>query len=146
MRQSVAVARAVAFASNVIFMDEPTAALGVVQRGKVLDTVRRVRDRGVAVVLISHRYDPVRCWNVGAYGSYYAVSPDRRHGVVHLLFYADRGPTEASVRIAGRWRSVRMLTLEGAPAAVDAEFQEDAVEVHLPRVPQYVALELNHAV
>jgi simple sugar transport system ATP-binding protein len=58
-RQSVAVARAVAYASNVIFMDEPTAALGVVQRGKVLDTVRRVRDRGVAVVLISHNMPEV---------------------------------------------------------------------------------------
>src|SRR5207248_2923794 len=53
-RQSVAVARAVAYASKVIFMDEPTAALGVVQRGRVLDTIRRVRDRGVSVVLISH--------------------------------------------------------------------------------------------
>jgi simple sugar transport system ATP-binding protein len=58
-RQSVAVARAVAFASSVIFMDEPTAALGVVQRGKVLDTVRRVRDRGIAVVLISHNMPEV---------------------------------------------------------------------------------------
>jgi simple sugar transport system ATP-binding protein len=58
-RQSVAVARAVAYASKVIFMDEPTAALGVVQRGRVLDTVRRVRDRGVAVVLISHNMPEV---------------------------------------------------------------------------------------
>jgi len=58
-RQSVAVARAVAYASSVIFMDEPTAALGVLQRGKVLDTVRRVRDRGVAVVLISHNMPEV---------------------------------------------------------------------------------------
>jgi simple sugar transport system ATP-binding protein len=58
-RQSVAVARAVAYASGVIFMDEPTAALGVVQRGKVLETIRRVRDRGVAVVLISHNMPEV---------------------------------------------------------------------------------------
>ena len=58
-RQSVAVARAVAFARRVIFMDEPTAALGVVQRGRVLDTVRRVRDRGVCVVLISHNMPEV---------------------------------------------------------------------------------------
>lgn len=58
-RQSVAVARAVAFAGRVIFMDEPTAALGVVQRGRVLDTVRRVRDRGIAVVLISHNMPEV---------------------------------------------------------------------------------------
>jgi ABC-type sugar transport system ATPase subunit len=58
-RQSVAVARAVAFASRIIFMDEPTAALGVVQRGRVLDVIRRVRDRGVAVVLVSHNMPEV---------------------------------------------------------------------------------------
>jgi simple sugar transport system ATP-binding protein len=58
-RQSVAVARAVAFASKVIFMDEPTAALGVVQRGKVLENIRRVRDRGISVVLISHNMPEV---------------------------------------------------------------------------------------
>jgi simple sugar transport system ATP-binding protein len=43
----------------VIFMDEPTAALGVVQRGRVLDTVRKVADRGVCVVLISHNMPEV---------------------------------------------------------------------------------------
>jgi simple sugar transport system ATP-binding protein len=58
-RQSVAVARAVVFASRVIFMDEPTAALGVVQRGRVLDLIRRVRDRGVSVVLVSHNMPEV---------------------------------------------------------------------------------------
>jgi simple sugar transport system ATP-binding protein len=58
-RQSIAVARAVAYASKVIFLDEPTAALGVVQRGRVLDMVRRVRDQGVSVVLISHNMPEV---------------------------------------------------------------------------------------
>jgi simple sugar transport system ATP-binding protein len=58
-RQSVAVARAVAYASRVIFMDEPTAALGVLQRERVLETARRVRDRGVSVVLISHNMPEV---------------------------------------------------------------------------------------
>ncbi|MCC9307927.1 ATP-binding cassette domain-containing protein [Kitasatospora sp. RB6PN24] len=58
-RQSVAVARAVAFANRVIFMDEPTAALGVVQRARVLETVRRVADRGICVVLISHNMPEV---------------------------------------------------------------------------------------
>ena len=53
-RQSVAVARSVAWASKVVFLDEPTAALGVVQTGRVLETVRRIRSRGVAAVLISH--------------------------------------------------------------------------------------------
>jgi simple sugar transport system ATP-binding protein len=48
------VARAVTWADKVVFMDEPTAALGVVQTRAVLDLIRRVRDRGIAVVLISH--------------------------------------------------------------------------------------------
>jgi simple sugar transport system ATP-binding protein len=58
-RQCVAVARAVAWASRIVFMDEPTAALGVVQRAQVLDLIRRVRDRGVTVVLISHNMPEV---------------------------------------------------------------------------------------
>jgi simple sugar transport system ATP-binding protein len=58
-RQSIAVARAVAFASRIIFMDEPTAALGVVQRGRVLEVIRRVSERGVAVVLVSHNMPEV---------------------------------------------------------------------------------------
>lgn len=58
-RQSVAVARSVVWASKVVFMDEPTAALGVVQREKVLDVIKRVRDDGMAVVLISHNMPEV---------------------------------------------------------------------------------------
>lgn len=53
-RQSVAIARSVAWASRVLFLDEPTAALGVVQTRNVLDMIKRVRDKGVAVVFISH--------------------------------------------------------------------------------------------
>ncbi|MEJ2855543.1 MULTISPECIES: ATP-binding cassette domain-containing protein [unclassified Saccharothrix] len=58
-RQSVAVARSVVWASRLVFMDEPTAALGVVQRERVLDVVKRVRDQGMAVVLISHNMPEV---------------------------------------------------------------------------------------
>ncbi|NUO98684.1 MAG: sugar ABC transporter ATP-binding protein [Nonomuraea sp.] len=53
-RQGVAVARAVAWARHVVVMDEPTAALGVKESGQVLDMIRRVRDRGLPVILISH--------------------------------------------------------------------------------------------
>jgi fructose transport system ATP-binding protein len=53
-RQGVAVARSAAFARHVVIMDEPTAALGVKQSGVVLDLIRRVRERGLSVVLISH--------------------------------------------------------------------------------------------
>jgi simple sugar transport system ATP-binding protein len=58
-RQSVAVARSVVWASRVVLLDEPTAALGVVQRQHVLEVIRKVRDRGVAVVLISHNMPEV---------------------------------------------------------------------------------------
>jgi simple sugar transport system ATP-binding protein len=53
-RQAIAIARAVHWASQVVFLDEPTAALGVRQTANVLDTIRRVAGQGVAVVLISH--------------------------------------------------------------------------------------------
>jgi simple sugar transport system ATP-binding protein len=53
-KQAVAVARAAAWAKKVIFLDEPTAALGVVQTKNVLELIRRVRDRGLGVVFISH--------------------------------------------------------------------------------------------
>jgi fructose transport system ATP-binding protein len=53
-RQGVAVARAAAFARHVVIMDEPTAALGVKESNMVLDLIRRVRDRGLPVILVSH--------------------------------------------------------------------------------------------
>ena len=53
-RQAIAIARAVHWASQVVFLDEPTAALGVRQTANVLDTIRRVASHGVAVVFISH--------------------------------------------------------------------------------------------
>ena len=53
-RQGVAVARSAAFARHVVIMDEPTAALGVKESGMVLQLIRNVRDRGLAVILISH--------------------------------------------------------------------------------------------
>jgi D-xylose transport system ATP-binding protein len=53
-RQTVAIAKAVLWNSQVVVLDEPTAALGVAQTAQVLDLVRRLADHGVAVVLISH--------------------------------------------------------------------------------------------
>jgi simple sugar transport system ATP-binding protein len=58
-RQGVAVSRAVTWASKVVFMDEPTAALGVVQTRHVLDLIKSVRDQGLSVVLISHNMPEV---------------------------------------------------------------------------------------
>jgi simple sugar transport system ATP-binding protein len=58
-RQSVAICRSVMWADRLVFMDEPTAALGVRQTRKVLELIRRVADGGVAVVLISHNMTEV---------------------------------------------------------------------------------------
>jgi simple sugar transport system ATP-binding protein len=58
-RQGIAICRAVTWASKVVFMDEPTAALGVLQTRNVLDLIRRVRDHGLSVVLISHNMPEV---------------------------------------------------------------------------------------
>jgi ABC-type sugar transport system ATPase subunit len=58
-RQAVAVARAVAFSSTLVILDEPTAALGLRESARVLDLVRRLKDDGVAVILVSHSMDQV---------------------------------------------------------------------------------------
>jgi D-xylose transport system ATP-binding protein len=58
-RQAVAVARAAAFASRLVILDEPTAALGVRESRQVLDLIVRMRDEGKAVIVISHAMDHV---------------------------------------------------------------------------------------
>jgi ABC-type sugar transport system ATPase subunit len=59
IRQSVAVAKAVMWNSKLVLLDEPTAALGVVQTRSVLDLIKRLRDRGLAVMVISHNLNDV---------------------------------------------------------------------------------------
>lgn len=58
-RQTVAIARAVLWNSKVVILDEPTAALGVAQTEQVLHLVRRLADKGLAVILISHNLNDV---------------------------------------------------------------------------------------
>jgi fructose transport system ATP-binding protein len=53
-RQGVAVARAAAFGSRVLILDEPTAALGVKESSRVLELIKRVRDNGLPVIIVSH--------------------------------------------------------------------------------------------
>jgi len=97
-----------------------------------------------AAELISHRYDLVRFWNGGATGSYYTEGPEGKIAVAHLLFYSNRGPDAASVRIAGPWRRARACTVDvPSVPGVEVQLQKEALEIHLPRVPQYVALELS---
>ena len=57
--QAVAIARATAFDARVVIMDEPTAALAIKEVGKVLELIKRLRDHGTSVILISHRMDDV---------------------------------------------------------------------------------------
>jgi len=58
-RQAVAVSRAAAFASKVVILDEPTAALGVRESRKVLDLILRLREQGMALIVVSHAMDHV---------------------------------------------------------------------------------------
>jgi fructose transport system ATP-binding protein len=61
-RQAVAVARAAAFGSKVVILDEPTAALGVKESGMVLNMIKQLRDKGLSIILISHNMPHV--WEV----------------------------------------------------------------------------------
>jgi len=99
-RQGVAVARAAAFGTGVIIMDEPTAALGVRESGQVIELIRSIRDRGIPVVLISHDMphvfevaDRIHIHRLGRRAA--VVSPQERtmSDVVALMTGAAR-PTE----------------------------------------------------
>jgi ABC-type sugar transport system ATPase subunit len=78
-RQAIAVARAVMRDSELVIMDEPTAALGVSQTAQVLQLVRRLADRGIAVILISHNLNDV-----------FTVAD--RIAVMHLGHLVSQGP------------------------------------------------------
>jgi len=58
-RQAVAIARAAGWGSRIVIMDEPTAALGVQETARVERIILKLRDSGVAVLLISHNFDQV---------------------------------------------------------------------------------------
>ena len=96
-----------------------------------------------SVLLISHRYDLLRFWNGGSVGSYFTMAPGRKRAVVHILFYANIGPDESGVRVAGNYRSARLWTLDGKSSNLDMVPQKDAVELHLPAVAPYAAVELE---
>jgi len=91
-RQAIAVARAAAFASKVVILDEPTAALGVRESQRVLELIRRLREENKAVIVISHAMDHVmevadrvvvlrRGRKVGELDA----SPDARKQIVSLI-------------------------------------------------------------
>ena len=96
-----------------------------------------------SVLLISHRYDLLRFWNGGSVGSYFTMAPDRKQALVQVLFYADRGPDSAGVRVAGNYRSGKLWTLDGTNSRITMVAKKDAVEMDLPGTAQYAAAELE---
>jgi simple sugar transport system ATP-binding protein len=58
-QQSVAIARVIGFNARLIIMDEPTANLGIKEVGRLLDLIRRLREHGISVIVISHRLDDI---------------------------------------------------------------------------------------
>ena len=91
-RQAVAVAKAVMWNSKVVILDEPTAALGVAQTRQVLDLVRRLADRGLAVVLISHNLhdvfevaDRITVLRLGQRVDVYVAADTTQQQIVHAI-------------------------------------------------------------
>ncbi|MFD1150700.1 ATP-binding cassette domain-containing protein [Saccharothrix hoggarensis] len=95
-RQTVAIAKAVLWNSQVVLLDEPTAALGVAQTRQVLDLVRRLAEQGLGVVLISHNMndvfevaDRIACLYLGRMAAE-VNTKDVTHGQVVELITAGR--------------------------------------------------------
>lgn len=91
-RQAIAVAKAVMWNSRLVILDEPTAALGVAQTRQVLDLVRRLADRGLAVVLISHNLhdifevaDRITVLRLGQNVAEHIASETTQQEVVHSI-------------------------------------------------------------
>lgn len=91
-RQAIAVAKAVMWNSKLVILDEPTAALGVAQTRQVLDLTRRLAQRGLAVVLISHNLhdifqvaDTVTVLRLGQKVAEYETSKTTQQEVVHAI-------------------------------------------------------------
>jgi len=97
-----------------------------------------------AILLMSHRYELVRFFNAGALSSHLTVSPGRKSALLHLLSYANRGPEDASLRVAGRYRSAKLWTADRPdPRRLEVHAEKDGVELHLPPLSQYAAAELE---
>jgi D-xylose transport system ATP-binding protein len=102
-RQSVAVARSVLWDNKVVLLDEPTAALGVAQTHEVLALVRRLRDEGHGVVLISHNLvdvfeaaDRITVLRLGRYVGTYEAAKVGREQLVALMTGATPGEVAAT--------------------------------------------------
>jgi D-xylose transport system ATP-binding protein len=95
-RQAVAVAKAVMWESKVVILDEPTAALGVAQTRQVLDLTRRLADRGLGVVIISHNLhdifevsDRITVLRLGQMVDVFTTADTNQQEVVHSITAGD---------------------------------------------------------
>jgi len=100
-RQSVAVARAVLWNNRVVFLDEPTAALGVAQTKQVLDLVRRLAEQGLAVVLVSHNLvdifqvaDRITVLRLGRNVGVYEKAKTNEQEIVEAITFGAPAPEE----------------------------------------------------
>lgn len=91
-RQSIAVAKAVMWNSKLVILDEPTAALGVAQTRQVLDLVKTLAERGLAVVIISHNLhdifevaDRITVLRLGQNVAEFVTSDTTQQEVVHAI-------------------------------------------------------------
>ena len=103
-RQSVAVARAVMWNNRVVFLDEPTAALGVAQTQQVLALVRRLADQGIAVVFVSHNLvdvfevsDRITVLRLGRNVGVYEKESTNQQGIVQAMIAGKAASKEAEV-------------------------------------------------
>jgi len=106
-RQSIAVAKTVLRDPKVVLLDEPTAALGVVQTRQVLNLIRRLRDSGLAVVIISHNLadvfevaDRVIVLRLGQRVGTYDLATTTSEQIVAAITGAEFGETAARARVA----------------------------------------------
>jgi D-xylose transport system ATP-binding protein len=108
-RQAVAVARAVTWGRSIVILDEPTAALGVEQTAQVLDLVERLRERGHAVILISHNMadvkavaDKVAVLRLGRNNGVFEVKSTSQEEIISAITGAtDNAVTRRAARTAG---------------------------------------------
>ena len=118
-RQGVAVARAAAFGSRVVIMDEPTAALGVKESQRVLDLIADVKSRGLPIVLISHNmphvFEVADRIHIHRLGRRLCVINPKDYSMsdaVAFMTGAKQPPVEASGWCGegvGVWRSIRVF-------------------------------------
>jgi D-xylose transport system ATP-binding protein len=107
-RQSVAVARSVMWKPQLVILDEPTAALGVAQTRQVLDLISRLREQGLAVIVISHNLedvfsvvDRIKVLRLGRNGGTYNVRDVNHQQVVAAITGAEFGTTDAVAETVG---------------------------------------------